>query len=188
MPCGEEDGTVYTTSSPWPFEYSFRIPLTPWRMFTLKSAGKDHPERAYDQAIVRPGDAINVPYLEGQRHRKALLRHEQARMVGQAQLQRVEVRRGLRLQLPVVEAAIAPKLVLELVRISIHRPECQPGQEPDCARDPRLHEIAQVAADLGIKIGTNRLMDGTHPERLGVREQGLILDPRVEHRGWQRTV
>src|SRR4030095_3586544 len=80
-------------------------------------AGEDHPERTYDQAIVRASDTVHVAHLEGQRHRKALLRHEQARMVGQAQLQRVEVRRGLRLQLLVVEAALATALVLARVRI-----------------------------------------------------------------------
>jgi hypothetical protein len=67
------------------------------------------------------------------------------------------------------------------VRIGIHRPERQPGEEPDRPGDLRLHEIAHVAADLGIEVRTNRLMDGTHPERLGVWEQGLILESRVEH-------
>ena len=53
-----------------------------------------------DQAIVSASETINVPQLEGQWHRKALLRHEQARMVGQAQLQRVEVRGCLRCSFP----------------------------------------------------------------------------------------
>jgi hypothetical protein len=63
--------------------------------------------RSRGEAIIRTGDTVKVAHLEGQRHRKALLRHEQARLVGQAHLQRVEVRGGLRLQQPVVEAAIA---------------------------------------------------------------------------------
>src|SRR4029453_12251216 len=85
----------------------------PWRVFAFKSAGEDPPERAYGQAIIRAGDSINVAHREGQRHRKALLRHEQGCTGGQAQLQRVEVRLGFRLQQPVGEAAIAPELVLE---------------------------------------------------------------------------
>src|SRR2546425_9390269 len=33
---------------------------------------------------------------------------------------------------------------------------------------------------MGVEIRTNRLMDVTHPERLVVRENGLIVERRVE--------
>ena len=65
----------------------------------------------------------------------------------------MEVPLGFRLELPVVEAAIAPELILELVRIGIHGYERQPGEQPNRAGDLGLHDIAHIAVDRGSKLG-----------------------------------
>ena len=120
---------------------------------TLKSAGEDKTEIPGLRAIVIAGQAIHVPQRHRERHRKALRGKEECRTVGEAQIQRVHVPRGFRFQLSVVEATIAPELILELMRIGISGGERQPGEQPDRARELRLHEIAQAAADLGSKLG-----------------------------------
>jgi hypothetical protein len=57
----------------------------------VKKHRQGSPERAWAQAIVRAGEAIDGPQREGQRHRKALLRHEHGRRVGQAQIKMLGV-------------------------------------------------------------------------------------------------
>ena len=96
----------------------------------LKSAGEDKTEIPGLRAIVIAGQAIHVPQRHRERYRKALRGKEEGRTVDQAQIQGVEVPLGFRLELPVVEAAIAPELILELVRIGIHGCERQPGEQP----------------------------------------------------------
>jgi hypothetical protein len=54
------------------------------------------------QAIVRAGEAIDVSQREGQWHRKTLLRKEQGRTIGQAQVQGMRIPSRFRLQLSVV--------------------------------------------------------------------------------------
>ena len=66
------------------------------------------------------------------------------------------------------------------MRIGIHRRDRQPGEQPDRGGDLCLHDIAHVAVDMGVEIRTNRLMDVTHPERLVVRENGLIMERRIQ--------
>ena len=61
------------------------------------------------------------------------------------------------------------------------RRERQPGEQPHGAGELRLHEIAHIAVDIGVKIWTYRLMDVTHAKGLGVRQDGLIPERRVEH-------
>ena len=113
---------------------------------------------------------------------KRCSRKEQGRTVGQAQIQGVRVPVRFRLQLPVVEAAIATEMILKLMGIGVHRRERQPGEQPNRGGDLCLHDIAHVAVDMGVEIRTNRLMDVTHTERLVVREDGLILERRVEQK------
>src|SRR5215470_9811297 len=85
----------------------------------LKSAGEDKTEIPGLRAIVIASQATHVPHRHRERHRRALRGKEEGRTVGQAQIQRVHVPCGFRLQLSVVEATIAPELILKLVRIGI---------------------------------------------------------------------
>src|SRR2546422_909528 len=81
------------------------------------------------------------------------------------------------------------KMILKLVRIGIHRRERQPWEQSHAAGDLRLHDIAHIAADMGVEIRTDRLMDITHAKRLVVGKNGLIPKRRVEHNisGGQHT-
>src|SRR5689334_16289202 len=117
-----------------------RVRGTPWRRPALKSAGEDKTEIPGLRAIVIAGQTIHVPQRHRERYRKALLGKEECRTVGEAQIQRVHVPLGFRLQLSVVEATIAPELVLELVRIGIYGCERQPGEQPDRAGNLGLHD------------------------------------------------
>src|SRR5713226_10400028 len=72
------------------------------------------------------------------------------------------------------------EVILKLVRIGIHRRERQPWEQSHAAGDLRLHNIADVALDMGVEIRTNRLMDITHAKRLVVGKNGLIPKRRVE--------
>jgi hypothetical protein len=75
-----------------------------WMVPSSKRAGEDHTEIACLQAIVIAGQSLHVSQRHGQRHRKALRRHEQGCTIGQAQIQGVRVRVRFRPQQPIVEA------------------------------------------------------------------------------------
>src|SRR2546426_12682588 len=73
------------------------------------------------------------------------------------------------------------EMILKLVRIRIHRRERQCWEQSHAAGDLRLHDIAHIAADMGVEIRTDRLMDITDTKRLVVGKNGLIPKRRVEH-------
>jgi hypothetical protein len=57
-----------------------------------------------------------------------------------------------------------------------------PGSSPTLrAGDLGLHDIADIAVDVRVKIRTNRLMDVTHAKGLGVWQKSLIPDRCVDH-------
>src|SRR5712692_11477844 len=73
-------------------------------------------------------------------------------------------------------------MILELVRIGIHRREREPWEQSNGASDLRLHNVAHVALDVTVEIRTNRLMNVTDAKRLFIRQHGLIMERRVEQK------